>query len=568
MRYAGTLRYQSPAPTFSTPGATKADSLRSIPRCLLTIASIVTLALAPVTVAVSANAVPLGAAGSFAVLGASTVTNTGSTIVTGDVGLSPGTSVTGFPPGVVTGVLRVNDGIAATAQANNVTAYGLLAVQACDVTFAGPTDMAGMTLLPGTYCFKSSGSNTGLLTLNGAGNSNAVWIFRTASTLTTGAGSSVVATNGAQACNVFWQVGSSATFGTNTRMLGNVLALTSITANTGSSISGRTLAQTGAVTLDTNSVSVCSIAPFVAPTLAKAFNLATINAGATSRLTITLANQNSFPITTTAPLTDNLPSGVVIAPVPNVSTTCGGGVVASATAGGNTVTLPTGAGIGVNSSCTVSVDVTAALAGSYVNTLPTGALQTSNGSNALPAAATLTVVGGIAAISPTLTKAFSPPTIITGGVSTLTITLRNSNLTVATLTASLVDTLPAGVFIASIPAGATTCGGGTAVTATAGGTTVTLPSGRTIPANGSCTVSVSVTSAAIGNYVNTLPVGALQTSNGNNPASANATLDVVSVIPPVTPTVAAAVPAIAPWMLGILAAVLGVFGFVALRRRW
>lgn len=410
MSYAPTPQHQSNASTWGATGAALVDGARSYPRLLITMASIVLLALAPVTAAVSASAVPLGAASTFAVLGASTVTNTGTSIVTGDVGLSPGTSVTGFPPGVVTGVLHVNDGIAATAQANNVTAYGLLAAQACDVSFAGPTDMAGMTLLPGTYCFNSSGANTGLLTLNGAGNSNAVWIFRTASTLVTGTGSSVVAINGGQACNVFWQVGSSATFGSATRMIGNVLALTSITANTGSSISGRVLAQTGAVTLDTNSVSVCSIAPFVAPTLAKAFNLSTINAGASSTLTITLANQNSFPITTTAPLIDTLPPGVVVAPAPSVSTTCGGAVLASATSGGNTVTLPAGATVGANGSCTVSVKVTAALAGSYLNTLPIGALQTSNGNNAAPAAATLTV------------SAVSPP-VITPGSGTAVPTL-------------------------------------------------------------------------------------------------------------------------------------------------
>ena len=537
MSYVPTPRSHSPSLLLRESGAPVVDRIRRYRRLITAVASIMIMVFAPVTPAVSASAVPLGAASTFAVLGASTVTNTGSTIVTGDVGLSPGTSVTGFPPGVVTGVLHVNDGIAATAQANNVTAYGLLAAQACDVSFAGPTDMAGMTLLPGTYCFNSSGANTGLLTLNGAGNSNAVWIFRTASTLITGTGSSVVAINGGQACNVFWQVGSSATFGTATQMIGSVLALTSITANTGSSISGRTLAQTGAVTLDTNSVSVCSIAPFVAPTLAKAFNLATINAGATSTLTITLSNQNTFLITTTAPLIDSLPSGVLIAPVPNVSTTCGGAVLASATAGSSTVTLPAGASVGVNGNCTVSVDVTAAIAGSYVNTLPIGALQTSNGSNPAPAIATLTV---LAPLNPTLGKAFNSSTINPGGTSTLTVSLFNSNPTVATLTSALVDTLPAGVVVAPVPNATTTCGGGVTAVAVAGGNTVSLPVGRTIPATGSCTVSVSVTAAVVGSYVNTLPVGALQTTNGNNPARAVATLNVIAVIPVINPTLSKA----------------------------
>ncbi len=530
-------------------------------RRVATLAAIAILPLLPMTVAIAASAVPLGVASTFAVLGASTVTNTGATLVTGDLGLAPGTSVTGFPPGTVTGgTIHVADGIAVTAQANNVTAYGLLAAQACDVTFAAPTDMAGMTLLPGTYCFNSTAANTGLLTLNGAGNSNAVWLFRTSSTLITGAGSSVVPINGGQNCNVFWQVGSSATLGTNSRMVGSVLALTSITANTGSSISGRALAQTGAVTLDTNSVTVCSLLAQTVPSLSKAFSPTQINAGGTSTLTVTVSNQNPFLITLTSPLIDTLPGGLVIAAVPNASTSCGGGVLVSATAGSNTVTLPMGATVGSGSNCTISVDVTSAQPGAYVNTIPINALQTSNGNNLAPAVAPLTVTG---LAVPALSKTFNPGTINAGASSTLTITLTNANPAPATTTSALIDTLPSGVVIASVPNASTTCGGGSAVTATAGGNTVTLPSGRSIPANGSCSVSVAVTTATAGSYLNTLPVASLQTTNGNNPAPALATLLVVAVVAPA----AASIPTLSHFLIAVLGVLLAAVSLVTIRNR-
>lgn len=124
--------------------------------------------------------------------------------------------------------------------------------------------------------------------------------------------------------------------------------------------------------------------------------------GGVSTLTVTLSNPNTSVATLTAPLVDNLPSGVLIAPVPNVATTCGGAVVPVAVAGGTTLTLPTGATIPAGGNCTLSVSVTAALAGAYVNTLPIGALATSNGSNPAPAVATLTVVGGVVAAIPAL----------------------------------------------------------------------------------------------------------------------------------------------------------------------
>ena len=211
--------------------------------------------------AFAAVAPPLGTAQSFAVLGATpNVNNTGPTVVTGDLGVSPAAAVVGFPPGTVIGTIHAADATAASAQSSNTTAYGVLAGEACNTSFGVPTDLAGMTLAPGVYCFTSSAANTGLLQLDAMGNANAVWVFQIASTLITGSASTVTIINGGQACNVFWQVGSSATLGTTTTFVGNILALTSITLQTGASLSGRALAQTGTVTLASNAVSVCSLA--------------------------------------------------------------------------------------------------------------------------------------------------------------------------------------------------------------------------------------------------------------------------------------------------------------------
>ena len=218
-------------------------------------------------VAPAAVAPPLGTAQSFAVLGATpNVNNTGPTVVTGDLGVSPAAAVIGFPPGTVIGTIHAADATAASAQSSNTTAYGVLAGEACNTSFGVPTDLAGMTLVPGVYCFASSAANTGLLKLDAQGNPNAVWVFRIASTLITGSASTVSIINGGQACNVFWQVGSSATLGTTTTFVGNILALTSITLQTGASLSGRALAQTGTVTLASNAVSVCSLAGSPTPT--------------------------------------------------------------------------------------------------------------------------------------------------------------------------------------------------------------------------------------------------------------------------------------------------------------
>ncbi len=210
---------------------------------------------------VAQTAPSLGQAGSFSVLGASAVTNTGSTIINGDLGIWPNTasSISGFPPGIVVGTTHPGDAVAQQAQSDLTTAYNDLAGRACNTVLTG-TDLGGLTLTPGVYCFTSAAQLTGTLTLDAQGNPNAVFIFQIGTSLTTSTNARVLLTNGGSNCNVFWQVGSSATMGTGTVFAGNVLALTSITLTTGASVSGRVLARNGAVTLDTNNASICGAA--------------------------------------------------------------------------------------------------------------------------------------------------------------------------------------------------------------------------------------------------------------------------------------------------------------------
>ncbi len=355
--------------------------------------SLVFAALICVASLASAQTVPLGTATPFAVLGASAVTNTGPTVVTGELGISPNgsSSVTGFPPGSVVGATHFADAVALSAQNDTTTAYNTLAGRACGTTISA--DLGGSTLTPGVYCSGSTMGLTGALTLNAQGDPDAVFVFQLGSALTTASGASVNIINGGQACNVFWQVGSSATLGTGTSFAGNILALVSITMNTGANLSGRALARTGAVTLDDSDVTVCSLqGGSTLPTLEKSFSPTTINENGISTLTITLGNPNASVATLSSALVDTLPTGVVIAPLANVATTCGGAAVPVAVAGASTVTLPAGATIPANGLCTVTVNVTAAVFGTYVNTLPIGALVTSNGNNPAPAVATLNVL--------------------------------------------------------------------------------------------------------------------------------------------------------------------------------
>jgi hypothetical protein len=210
----------------------------------------------------SAINVDLGTADSFAVLAGSMVTNTGPTTVHGNLGVSPGSAVTGILPAMVSGGgIHSNDALAMQAQNDLTTAYNFAAGEVCPSgNVLTGQNLGGLTLTPGVYCFSSSAQLTGMLTLNDLGDPNAVFVFQIVSMLTTAPGSSVVFinTNGVQGGDsVFWQVGSSALIDTTTAFAGNILALTSITLNTSASIScGRALARNGEVAMDTNNISI------------------------------------------------------------------------------------------------------------------------------------------------------------------------------------------------------------------------------------------------------------------------------------------------------------------------
>lgn len=200
----------------------------------------------------AATSVGLGTADSFAVLAGSGITNTGATTITGDIGTFPTTTITGTASMTLDGVNHAGDAVTQGAKTDLVTAYNSAAGQGSDQTISA--DLGGMTLVSGVYTSTSSLGLTGTLTLDAAGDPNAVFVFQAGSTLTTASGSQVALVNGAQACNVFWQVGSSATLGTTTAFRGTILALTSITLDNSATVDGRVLARGGAVTLDTNTI--------------------------------------------------------------------------------------------------------------------------------------------------------------------------------------------------------------------------------------------------------------------------------------------------------------------------
>lgn len=198
----------------------------------------------------------LNSANAFAVLGGSTVTNSGPTILTGNLGVSPGSAITGFPPGSVIGTTHAADATAAQAKLDLTAAYLDLAARSnAPIVIAG--NLGGLTLTPGLY--KSTSSleiSSGDLTLDAQGDMDGVFVIQMASTLTTTPDRQIFLTGGAKAANVYWQVGSSATLGTDSVFKGNILALESISLGTGATIEGRALAQDGAITLLSNIVTI------------------------------------------------------------------------------------------------------------------------------------------------------------------------------------------------------------------------------------------------------------------------------------------------------------------------
>jgi hypothetical protein len=208
----------------------------------------------PLQTTVPGTVVLAGASG-FALLSGSAVTSTGATTITGDLGLSPGTSVIGFPPAILTGTQHINDPAASLAKLALTTAYndaaGRTSIEI--VTLSG--NIGGLTLTPGLYKSTSSlAISSGDLTFDAKGNADAVFIIQIASSLTTTSGRQVILSGSASASNIFWQVGSSATFGTTSVFKGTVIARQSITLNTGATIHGRVLAMTGGITMAANTI--------------------------------------------------------------------------------------------------------------------------------------------------------------------------------------------------------------------------------------------------------------------------------------------------------------------------
>jgi hypothetical protein len=199
--------------------------------------------------------VPLGSAGTFAVLAGSTITNTGLTMVTGDIGVSPGTAVTGFPPGMQNGTMYDGDPVAAQAKADLATAFNEATSRSGAALL--PVEVGGLTYTPGLYIAAAAlGITTGNLTLDAQGDANAVFIFQIGSTLATSTSNQINLIRGAKAANIFWLVGSSATLGAASIFQGNILSAVSITMTTGATVNGRLLTQSGAVTLDTNDITI------------------------------------------------------------------------------------------------------------------------------------------------------------------------------------------------------------------------------------------------------------------------------------------------------------------------
>ena len=289
-----------------------------------------------------------------------------------------------------------------------------------------------------------------------------------------------------------------------------------VAANAVSSLQGATNNAPATAALDVSAPAV---------TLSKIFTPATINPSGISTLTISIANTASGAIALSKlALADTLPAAVTVAPLPAASTTCGTGSVTAA-AGSNSVVL-SGGSVAAGATCALTVNVTSAALGGHVNTIPAGALTSAQGaSNPAAASATLTVVNAPAAA---VAKTFAPASIVKGGTSVLRIAI--SNLGVASVALSgltLTDALPAGVTVAATPGAATTCGNGS-VGAVAGGTSVALTNGS-LGANATCTIAVNVTSAVVGSHLNTIPAGALGSSQGaSNPNPASATLTVIT----------------------------------------
>ena len=348
---------------------------------LLALGSLVTLTFAGSVVAANPPTVNLGTAGSFAILAGSSVTDVPNSTINGDVGLSPSAWVPGLTCAEVTGTIysvdasgpapcRVtNPGLLTTAKNDLTAAYGDAAGRVPDTTFAaGDNQLGGQTLVAGVYRFGSAATANLIGNLTLSGDASSVWIFQATSDLVAQTSSTVTLTGGAQACNVFWQVSTSATIRTSANFVGTIMADQSVALQTGATLQGRALARVAAVTLDQNTITkpTCASAP-AAPAdvgVVKTASPAAVAVGGTVTYTSVVTN-NGPGVATTVAFTDVLPAGQTLVSVSTTRGTCTG-----------TTTIACAIGtLAVGSSATVVIGVRATVAGTFMNTVTIGADQ-------------------------------------------------------------------------------------------------------------------------------------------------------------------------------------------------
>ena len=370
-----------------------------------------TLAIGAMSLAPRAQAaeapVGLGSVASYSVLGGETVTNTGPSVVAADLGVSPGTAITGFPPGVYGGALHAADAAAAQAQADLTTAYDAAAGRAATATVSG--DLVGQTLTTGVYRSASTLSLSGTVTLDGQGDPAAVFVFQVGSGLTTATGSNISLINGAQACRVFWQVGSSAVLGVGSSFTGSVLAQSSISAGTGTQVAGRLLARTGAVTLDSTRVSVpgcAAIPPTTTTTVPASSSTAPTDSTNPTVTTVPSSSTSAASASTTTPATGSTTTS------PGATTTQPGATTtqpgATTTQPGASTTIPGAETTVPDASSTTSIDAstTSGPVPSSDQVSTTSPAPTSSGSMGTTTTDVPTVGSGATTSTPTTTTIF------------------------------------------------------------------------------------------------------------------------------------------------------------------
>jgi hypothetical protein len=266
--------------------------------------SIVLIGLLACVALINAQSISLGTAGTYGVLAGADITNTGITTVYGSLGIYPGTSITGFPPGVFTGVESEGNLAALAAQNAASAAYDQATSLPCGTDLTGQ-DLGGMVLTPGVYCFDTSATLTGVLTLDGEGQSSPLFVFQIGTSFTTATGSEINLIDGAQSCGVFWAVGSSATLGTGSALVGNILASASISANTDVSINGGLYASSGGVTIIMGEISAVGSCGSVSGTATMSTTSSTTSTTSTTSSTSTTSTTTTSPTTTSTTTTSS-----------------------------------------------------------------------------------------------------------------------------------------------------------------------------------------------------------------------------------------------------------------------